>query len=64
MRLERIIIVLVALMLLVGWTLWAVSEGGLLARVSAFLWIAAFVTLCAPLLLWVLDKALRRQKDQ
>jgi hypothetical protein len=59
----QVILALVWLMLLAGLALWVTSGDGL-PIASAMLWIAAFMILCTPLLLWAVHAMLRGWKDR
>jgi hypothetical protein len=61
MKPERILLVLVWLLLGAGAALWWTGGARQLRTMGVWLWVAAFVVLCVPLLIWSVN-ALRRGK--
>jgi hypothetical protein len=65
MKPARILIAIVLLMLVAGWTLWAVSGSShALATASVWLLLGAFAVLCAPLLFLGVVALLQRLRGQ
>lgn len=61
MKPTKLILVVSALLLIAGWTLVAFSKGRYATEIGAWLWVAAFVVISLPLLLWIAHLIFRRK---
>ena len=61
MRLERVIMLLGALLLVAGVLVWVSRGAHTPPLLTAWLWLPAVAVSCLPLLLWLLDRISRRR---